>query len=175
MKDKIKEHYKSEYNSSPYPIDDNEIDFIIKHKCECDSCGESIFEMDDFPELTIEDGELLCESCYDNEYYDVCPICEESYDTKGYEADHFVLNETAADELEMEPGIYKALEFPFYRACIISGFKNFFDNKIKLVVPIRINEHKKAKFGENCQEVESDMICSNCVEEYTKEKEDTNE
>lgn len=48
LKDKIVNHAKTEYNSSPYEFDDEQIQLIIEHDCECDHCGKSIFELDDF-------------------------------------------------------------------------------------------------------------------------------
>ncbi len=49
LKDKIVNHAKTEYNSSPHRFDDAQIQLIIEHDCECDHCGKSIFELDDFP------------------------------------------------------------------------------------------------------------------------------
>lgn len=80
LKDKIVNHAKTEYSSSPYEFDDEQIQLIIEHDCECDHCGKSIFELDDFPCVSIERKEVLCEDCYDEEYRTTCPICEESWE-----------------------------------------------------------------------------------------------
>mgnify|MGYP000605216070 CR=1 FL=1 len=54
LKDKIVNHAKTEYSSSPYEFGDEHIQLIIDHDCECDHCGKSIFELDDFPYVSIE-------------------------------------------------------------------------------------------------------------------------
>ena len=146
MKAKIKEHYKTEYSSSEsmLEITDEEIDFIIKHDCKCDYCSNSIFEMDDFPELIEQDDDLMCEDCYDEEYRMICPICESSYDIYDGESEYEVAVE--GDDDYKYPGIYK---------------------DAKLIVPIRINEFKKIEWGERCGEVYSDKICPECVQKFT--------
>ena len=58
LKDKIVNHAKTEYNSSPHRFDDAQIQLIIEHDCECDHCGKSIFELDDFPDVSVERKEV---------------------------------------------------------------------------------------------------------------------
>jgi hypothetical protein len=170
LKNKIIKHFKNNYNSSPHPITNEKIDFLIKNDCQCDNCGASIFELDDFPEILIEDNELLCDDCYHEKYNDICPICEDYYDTKDYTSDYFVLTEYSAKELKMIPGIYKILERPFFYGDILSGFDAFFSNSIELAVPIKINELKKIECGDNCQEVTSDCLCPDCIAKYVRKK-----
>jgi DNA-directed RNA polymerase subunit RPC12/RpoP len=167
---KIKKQYKSGFSSSPIKVTDLEIDFLIKQNCECSRCGKSIFEMYDFPELLIEDDEIMCEECYDENYRETCPICEESYDTKDFVNDFFVLNEEAAKETKKQPGIYRILERPFFFGNIVSGFESFFDSAIKLEIPLRINEYKKIKIDEGCCEVISDNICTECAEKFLRKE-----
>lgn len=168
MKNKILEHYKSNFGSSPIGINGKEISFLIAHECTCDYCHESIFELDDHPNLLMDDDELMCEDCYDEHYRQTCPICEESYYTKDYEPDHFVITEEVASEIGKLPGIYKALTKPFFYGNIVTGFDGFFDNAIQLVAPIRINTLKKIDCGDDCCEVGNDMICPECVEKYVR-------
>lgn len=148
MRQKIKDHYKTGYSSSEagLTISDDEIDFIIKHDCKCSTCGESIFEMWDFPELIVNDDELRCEGCYNEEYRRTCPICEDSYDIYDGESEHEVIVEGDEDYNFEYPGIYK------------NG---------QLIVPIKINEFKKIKVGESYTQVYSDKICLGCVVKFT--------
>lgn len=168
METKIKQHYKSNFNSSPVGVAQNEIDFIIKQDCECNRCGKSIFELYDFPELLIEDEEIMCEECYDEHYREICPICENSYDVKDYTSDYLVITEELSNETGNTPGIYKILKRPFFYGSILSGFDAFFPNTLELVTSIRINDYKKIDCGENCCEVSSDTICSECVDRYVR-------
>lgn len=71
LHEKIKNHYKENYASSPIEIFNEEIDFIIKHECKCDNCGKSIFEMENYPET--RDDKLLCDDCYD----ELCSLAKE--------------------------------------------------------------------------------------------------
>ena len=150
MRGKIKQHYKTEFSSSnngALTITETEIDFIIKHDCECSICGESIFELYDFPELLIDDDELLCELCYDSEYTQFCPICEETYNIYDGESDYSVVVENDNDHGEQMPGIY-------------------YNNN--LITPIRMNDYKKIECGDRCEDVYSDKICIECAMKYTK-------
>lgn len=172
MKNKIKEHYKSGFSSSPVDVNEQEIDYLIEWDCKCDGCGTSIFELDDFPEIVKNENgkctEILCEECYDDNYRETCPICEESYDVKDFTSDHIIINEELGVETKLTPGIYEILERPFFFGDILTGFDAFFDNAIKLVVPIRINFYKKIKCGNSCCEVGSDAICPECVDELVR-------
>ena len=81
-------NYQSWQNGNEWT--DVELDFIIKKECTCDDCGESVDEFNDFPELLIDEDELLCEECYGQKYRVICPNCEDSYDIKEGESDYSV-------------------------------------------------------------------------------------
>jgi hypothetical protein len=130
LKDKIVNHAKTEYNSSPHRFDDAQIQLIIEHDCECDHCGKSIFELDDFPDVSVERKEVLCEECYDEEYRTTCPICEESWEIDEM-TDYFFISKTNSKEVGKSPGIYKVLERPFYYGNCLTGFDAFFDDTIQ--------------------------------------------
>ena len=170
MRNKIIEHFKNNYDSSPHEITNEEIKFLIKNNCKRDCCGASIFDLDDFPEIDIEGDELLCEDCYSEKYRETCPICEESYDTKDFVNDYFVLTEEGAKETKLQPGIYKIIERPYFYGNIVSGFDAFFPNSIELVVSIKINEYKRIRCGDGCCEVISDEICPDCADKYIRKK-----
>jgi hypothetical protein len=144
---KIQQHYKTEFSSSPIEVDDKEVEFIIDNDCKCYSCDKSIFEMNDFPELLIEDEEILCEDCYDEQHRKICPICENSYDVKDGESEYSIMNESDANEGNEIAGIY---------------------HNGNLIVPININYLKKIDCGENCCEVWSDDICEGCVADLVR-------
>lgn len=133
-------NYQSWQNGNEWT--DVELDFIIKKECTCDDCGESVDEFNDFPELLIDEDELLCEECYGQKYRVICPNCEDSYDIKEGESDYSVKNEYDANEENEVAGIY------------YNG---------NLLIPININYLKKIRCGENCCEVYSYDICPDCV------------
>ena len=139
LKDKIVNHAKTEYSSSPYEFDDEQIQLIIEHDCECDHCGKSIFELDDFPCVSIERKEVLCEDCYDEEYRTTCPICEESWEIDEM-TDYFFISKSNSKEVGKPSGIYKILKRPFYYGDCVTGFDAFFDGAIQKVSDIDIEE-----------------------------------
>lgn len=164
----IRKKYAEWYPDVDDPVSDEDISTLIDHECKCDSCNISIFELDDFPEVNQKHDFVLCEECYDEEYREICPICEDFYDTLDGDTDYFVINEEASKELKHTPGIYKILERPFFYGDIISGFDNFYPESIELVTPIRINEYKQVDVGDGFQEVTSGHICPDCIEKFTK-------
>lgn len=137
--------YQSWQNKNQWT--DEELDFILTKDCKCDYCNESVEKLNDFPEVLIDDNELLCEDCYGEKYRKYCPICENSYDIKNGESDYLVKNEEDAKEENEVAGIYH------------------FGN---LLVPIKINELKKIDYGDNCSEVYSDDICPDCVSDLVR-------
>lgn len=170
--DQIKDIFESGYSSSPIEITDEKINQLIESDCKCDYCGKSIFELNDFPEIILPEegktGEVMCEDCYDHDYRDICPICEESYDTKDFTSDYLVITEEASRKTRKAPGIYKILQRPFFFGNCVTGFESFFTGAIELVAPIRINEIKKIECGPNCQEVGNDVICPDCIKKYVR-------
>lgn len=168
IEDKIVNHAKTEYNSSPYEFDDKQIQLIIEHDCECDHCGKSIFELDDFPCVSVERKEVLCEDCYDEEYRTTCPICEESFETDEM-TDYFFISKSNSKEVGMPSGIYKILERPFYYGDCVTGFDAFFDGAIQKVSDIDIEEvysilHPRLDKGY----ITLDRMCPDCAEKYLR-------
>lgn len=167
MKQKIIEHAKSEFASSPHQYDDSELEFIIKHDCECDNCGKSFFEMDDFPELLIEEDSLLCEECYDEEYRETCIICEENYEIKN-RSDYFFITQKNTKDAGIPVGMYKALKYPFYFGDCITGFDGFFKDSIEKVSDMDINKVYEIRNPSNKKEIKADFICPECEEKYLR-------
>lgn len=148
MNNKIINHYKLNFSSSPIEVDIDDINLITKNECKCYSCDRTIFEMYDFPELLFEENQIMCEECYDQEYRKMCPICEDSYDIKEGKSEYSVL--IKGDEDYLQPfGIYK------------NG---------KHILHIDINTLKKVDCGEKCCKVWSDDICSGCVSEIVRKE-----
>jgi len=162
MNEKIIEHYTNHFASSPIEISEDEIQYLIKHDCECTGCGKSIFELYDFPEIDIEESEILCESCYDEDYREYCPICENSYDIKDGKSDYFVVNKEGTKEANIPIGIYHILKRPYFYGDCVYGFDGVFNDSIKQVSKINI---------EDFQELEScTCICSECIDLYLKKE-----
>lgn len=115
MKNKILEHFKKEYSSSPIEVNEKEIQLLIELDCECANCGESIFKLDDFPNIDVEKKEVLCEECYDQRYRASCVICEESYELSDL-PDEFPKSPFYYIGNQKKSGIYHALQYPVFSA-----------------------------------------------------------
>jgi len=148
MKEKIKLWFAEKYSSSPKEISNEKIEFILKKDCECDDCLESIFKMDDFPEIDIENNELLCEDCYEEKYIESCIICDEIYYSNEL-SNEFPKSPFYYIGVQNKPGIYHALSYPVFSAatgglgdtyiwwnnvefiCSIEDFLNSYDPKFE--------------------------------------------
>lgn len=154
--------------SSPSSVEDNEIEFLLKKKCECDQCGDNVLKMYDFPVIDIEHDELLCENCEIELKYTTCAVCEDHFMKPIEPNDHrFFIGENVAKELNMPMGIYQVKQFPFYYGCLIGGFESFFDDAIELVSTTDIQKIKMFKCGKTAQDVTTDYICPECFDKYT--------
>lgn len=168
LKDKIVNHAKAAYNSSPYEFDDKQLQFIIKHECECDYCGKSIFELDDYPNVSVERNEVLCEDCYNEEYRTTCPICEESWEIDEM-TDYFFISKANSKEVGKQSGIYKILEHPFFYGDCVTGFNSFFDGAIQKVSDIDIEEIYSILHPQLCKDsLTLDCMCPHCAKKYLR-------
>lgn len=169
MRKKIIEHGKTEYSSSPHDFDEQQIELIIKHGCDCDNCGKSVFDMDDFPEVLTDRDELLCEDCYDEEYRTYCPLCEELCENEDMTEYFFITKETSKT-VHKPIGMYKILKYPFYYGDCVFGFDNFFDGAIEKVSDLNINEAYSIRYPRSNKDILLDCICSGCAEKYRRKE-----
>ena len=158
MKEKIKLWYAEKFSSSPIEITDEEIEFVIARDCECDNCGSSIFEMDDYSQIDIEADELLCERCYGEKYETSCPYCENTVMNDDISEDYFVVNQDGAEETGEKVGFYKVLSQPYYRNGFF-GFEYMIEGAYEFVKPLDEN-----KIDNDCQSCGN--ICKECVEKF---------
>lgn len=175
IRSKIIRHAAKEYSSSPHTYTGAQLDVLIENGCQCTNCGESIFEMDDFP--SVRNGSTFCEECEREEFEQYCPICEESFEKPEQPKDcRFVLSTSQAEGLGMKPGIYQVEKFPFYLSNMLIGFDSFFLDSITLVreCDVEAMHHKMFqvffKGRHKKEELSCDYICPCCFEQYTLRK-----
>jgi hypothetical protein len=167
MKQKIIQHYKKRYSSSPVEINEEKIKILIEHDCECDNCGESIFELSDFPEVSIENDEVLCEDCFSAEYRKTCPICEDSYLKEDF-TKYFFISKRMSKEVQKPHGLYKVLQYPLYYGDCVTGFDDFFEDALEKVSDIEINESISIIHPYSEPDIKLDCICPECAERYLR-------
>lgn len=164
MKEKIKLWYAEKYSSSPLEITDEEIEFIIEKECNCDQCGESMFEIWDAPNIDMEKDEFLCERCFGEEYETSCPYCENTVMNDDISENYFVINQAGAEETGEKIGFYKILSHPFYQNDFF-GFDSMIEGAYEFVKPL-----DKNKRDNDCQSCGN--ICQECVDKHIDSKPD---
>lgn len=171
MREKIKEHFTKIYSSSPIDISEAQIDLLIYSDCCCDNCGNDIFQMYDYPNISLEENEVLCEECYNEKYYQRCGLCENSFDKpETPESTRFIVSKELSNEAGLEPGLYQALSFPMYFGNCVTGFDAFFEGSIKLVKTLDINSIQRVRYGKGTEDIKLDEICPDCYDLLTKHK-----
>lgn len=170
--EKIREIYRSGYQSSPIGLSDKNIRLLISHNCECDNCNKSIFELEDFPNLLR--GEVLCEECWREKYMLTCPICENYFEKALKPKDEVVIISKEAVcgyDMNIKPGFYQVKEWPYYRANCVTGFEFLFENAIKLIKEVDINSMlRKLQPHNGSEKVAADECCHDCMKLYTGQK-----
>lgn len=155
--------------SSPSELSNYKISVLKKHDCCCDSCGKSIFEMDDFPQ--VKRSEVLCEYCEREKYFETCPICEEYFEKPKKTTDEFVIiSKESVKEygMNVKPGFYQVLEHPYFLANCVTGFDALFEDAIKLIRECDINSMLYKLYPHNGQtKVTADSCCPDCMKKYT--------
>lgn len=164
----IKKHAKTKYASSPHTFTDQDIERIIKADCSCSLCGQSIFEMDDFPETNEEDYDVLCSDCYDREFMQLCEVCQEFYEPRHDTVHYLVFTPRQIDEfgLEVKPGIYRPKENPYYYGDVVFGFQGLFEENLELINECDMDSILSEKLKQSYQIQLADCICQTCAEKY---------
>lgn len=171
MRDRIIEHFKLKYSSSPVNVSEAQIELLITRGCRCDNCGKDIFELYDFPNICLDENEVLCEECYDELYYQRCGLCDNSFDKpETPEATRFIVSKELSSEAGLSPGIYQALSFPMYYGDCVTGFDAFFEGSIKLVRSLDINSIQRVIYGKRTEDITLDEICPDCYDLLTNHK-----
>lgn len=172
IKGLIRVFYEQEFHTS---VSDKEIGILIAHSCDCDNCGDSIFGMDDFP--NVKKGEVLCERCYRDKYMLDCPICEEYFYKATKPKDEIIIiSKEAAQECEVKPGFYQILQWPYYRANCVTGFEYLFTSSIKLIKELDINTMLYKIYPHNgVEKVGAGECCHDCMKKYTGQSKITND
>ena len=123
--------------------------------------------------IDIEENELHCEECEMELKYQRCPCCECSFEIVTKPEDHrFILSKANIKEfnLPMKSGVYQVLRYPFFYGDIISGFDGVFEDAIKLINEIDIDEIMQFSYGKDTEPINADEICDECYDIYSDKK-----
>lgn len=170
-KKQIELWYKEKYQSSPIQVSSKEIKTILSSECNCSSCGKSIFELDDYPNVNVKESEVLCEYCYKDKYMETCPLCEDYFEkaTKP-EEQILIISKEAIEEydIDIKPGFYQVKKWPYHYGNIVSGFEGVFNDALELIRECDINSMlKRIREGRENEEVGAGECCDGCMNKYT--------
>jgi hypothetical protein len=147
-----------------------EIKVLLENNCSCDYCGNSIFERNDFPNISVKYNSVECEECQSSRSRDIgdCALCEETLyyedfeeyldkqngidnETKEQRLENFFIHigKSISEETGFKKGFYKVLDLPFYFGDIVTGFDGFIQFAIKFICGSKAD---KTETGEVCQE-----------------------
>ncbi len=149
----------NKWESGRYKYSWKQLKLIVQDNYKCQYCDKSIWELTDFPVVVLDDR-ILCEECYDENYYEVCDLCEEKYE-KVEEQEEFPKAPFYYNRSDPEhvAGIYEAINYPIwssnYFECDV-----FWDN-VRLVCTLKDFIEKK-KWKDDIEGAEH--ICDDCYE-----------
>lgn len=128
----------------------------------CTWCGEILNEEEtEAPRLDSMD-DVICDSCYDDEYMSECPSCCDFYETEEEESEIFLLFE---DGFGVPPGIYRPTYRPFYSQPII-GSGNIWPSDVELVGGLEaFPEHESTRKESGYP---ATFICKGCEAGFLK-------
>ena len=137
---------------------------------ECTYCGNDLDNEELESPRKDDDGDIICDNCYSDNYMNYCPLCEEEYEkpTKPEEL-FFCISNEVCEYVAMnpiKPGIYQTTSWPYFLGATGFGFEMLFENSIKLVRELNINSIIKKLYGKN-ESFGADEICDSCVDKYT--------
>ena len=129
----------------------------------CNWCEKDLDKEEQEHPYKSKSDEIICDSCYDDEYRMICTLCQSMMDIpdtvkEGY---FFMLTEdmygrnVCGDELKK--GIYQIIEFPFYADGITEG--HFYSNSFKFIRNLTDEEIKNIEENDfkNCE------VCDECA------------
>lgn len=160
------------YLKEKYSLDEI-IEFIDKN-LECEYCGKFIFDLSDFPEY--EDGELLCEDCYHDKYYEVCPLCDEYHETKNIDLDDFpnspffYYNPNDATK----SGVYEVNSLPVFTSDYFSADIQWTNVRMICNADVFIKHYPQFKTYFSGDNERAEFVCNECWTKAIKLREQFN-
>jgi len=145
-------------------LDENEIEKVVLADYQCEDCGESVFDLSDFPETqNIENSNCICENCYDERYLEICDCCEESYEPREDQKKYLIFSKTNGGAVA-KIGIYEVLKRPYFISNYFS--QRLLDDSIKIVRACDIESMLDKIYGRKHEINSADCICQSCAEKF---------
>lgn len=137
----------------------------MKDNNTCSTCKASLNEEEQKAPRKTDKGDDICDQCHQDVYESLCPICEDYFFTPNTPENTFIaIPEWVAKECDLEPGIYRALELPFFRNSILYGVDDIFGDAVELVNACSLIAEEQRK--EEKLDV-ANLVCKDCFEKYS--------
>ena len=93
---------------------------------ECTYCGKELDDEEAANPEKDEDGDVMCDQCYDEKHRDYCDRCGEKVEKTelGSEPGNLIAvwAEAPGNPEDLTPGYYRVKEWPFYADGMIEGY-----------------------------------------------------
>ena len=140
-------------------------------KIECTYCGNDLNSEELENPRKDEHDDVICDECYDDKHMNICELCEDYYEKpETPEETFFVVSKEASEELDIKPGFYQVLSYPYLFGDIVFGVSSVFENSVKLIKKANINSMLRKMYGKNVGEIGATEICDSCFNKYTSSK-----
>jgi DNA-directed RNA polymerase subunit RPC12/RpoP len=117
-----------------------------EQKLPCNVCG-----YEDYGHLEYN-GEVLCSSCYHDEYCYICDECR-NYFLSDDEKACIIIDESISKQFDIKQGLYQVLEHPFCSMFMFGGLVSLDEKKLKFIGTPKVTIEIK----------EQGYVCSDCV------------
>jgi len=123
----------------------------------CSYCGSPLDEEEAANPRRDEDGDILCDECYQEHYEYECPQCCNPVENETNKK-HIFITPALAEDQGLQTGIYSVLSWPW-------AVSNYFSFQI---IPSAIKRVADLP-DELKDELEGNYLCEECVEKIKKE------
>lgn len=130
-------------------------------KTECTSCGVSLSDEELENPRRDSGGDVICDSCYSDEFEDWCSLCDEVVDKDELEASpgHIVAVYSDAPVRggdDLKAGYYRVLSWPFFADGMVEGY--FIGGTLERLADLD-DKGKRAAKDQSCL---SGPMCKRC-------------
>lgn len=135
----------------------------------CDTCGDELDEGELEAPRTNDDDEILCDKCYEVQYQEYCPVCEEYGEKPEKPTDaYFFLSVESAQREGIKPGVYHVLDYPVFSAALAGlGPTILWTDNFELIRECDVNAIYKALHTNSEPIVEgAEFVCECCAKKY---------
>ena len=130
----------------------------VKSERICTNCGDKLNEEEAESPQIDEDGSVICDHCFEDQYSHRCPLCEDIFDedfSESISPKYLLLTKYAAEELGFDPGIYEITSYPFFADGITEI--HLFRTAIKKIADLPSDFNEDNLFSDIC------YVCEDCV------------